>query len=39
MLRAVTHKLPGRWRPSLLPCLAPRVRVLLAQRTGADAGR
>jgi hypothetical protein len=39
MLRAVTHKVLGRGRPSLVPSSAPRARVLIGQRAGADVGR
>lgn len=39
MLRAVTHKVLGRGRVVAALCRAPRARVLLAQRTGADVGR
>jgi hypothetical protein len=39
MLRAVTHKVLGRGRGSLVPGQVMRARVLLTQRTGADVGR
>ena len=39
MQRAVTHKLLGRGRPSLVLCSAPRARVLTGQRAGADVNR
>ncbi len=39
MLRAVTHKVLGRGRPSLVPCSAQRARVLIGLRAGADVGR
>jgi hypothetical protein len=39
MLRAVTHKVLGRGRPSTVPCSAPRARVLIGQPAGADMGR
>ena len=36
MQRAVRHKVLGRGRPSLVPCSAPRARVLTGRRAGAD---
>jgi hypothetical protein len=43
MLRAGTHKVLGRGRPSPVPCSAPRgggvCRVLTGQLAGADVGR
>jgi hypothetical protein len=39
MLRAGMHKVLGRGRPSLVPWLAPRARVLTRQPAGADVGR
>jgi hypothetical protein len=39
MQRAVTHKVLGRGRSSLVPVSAPRARVLTGQRAGADVGR
>jgi hypothetical protein len=39
MLRAVTHKVLGRGRSGLAPCSAPRARVLMRRRAGADVGR
>ncbi len=39
MLRAGTHKVLGRGRPSLVPCSAPPARVLTRQRAGADVER
>jgi hypothetical protein len=39
MLRSVTHKVLGRGRESLAVWSAPRARVLIGQRAGADVGR
>jgi hypothetical protein len=39
MQRAVTHKVLGRGRPSLVPCSAPRARVLTGLLAGADVDR
>ena len=39
MQRAGKHKVLGRGRVSLVPCLAPRARVLTGQPAGADVGR
>jgi hypothetical protein len=39
MQRAVMHKVLGRGRQSLMPCSAPRARVLTGQLAGADVGR
>ena len=39
MQRAGLHKVLGRGRPSRVPCLSPRARVLKVQRAGADVGR
>jgi hypothetical protein len=39
MQRAGTHKVLGRGRVSFVPCSAPRARVLIRQRAGADVGR
>ena len=39
MLRAGKHKVRGRGRLSLVTCSAPRARVLIDLRAGADVGR
>jgi hypothetical protein len=39
MLRAVTHKVPGRGRATFLHSQVPLARVLMPQRAGADVGR
>jgi hypothetical protein len=39
MQRAGIHKVLGRGRPSLVPRSAPRARVLMRQRAGADVNR
>ena len=39
MQRAGRHKVLGRERLSLVPCSAPRARVLTGRRAGADVNR
>ena len=39
MLRAVTHKVLGRGRVVAALCRAPRARVLIGLRAGADVSR
>ncbi len=39
MQRAGMHKVLGRGRPSIVPWLARRARVLTGQPAGADVGR
>ena len=39
MQRAGTHKVLGRRRMSLVPCLVPHARVLTGRRAGADVNR
>jgi hypothetical protein len=39
MLRAGTHKVPGRGRSIPVPKSAPRARVLIGLRAGADVDR
>jgi hypothetical protein len=39
ILRTVTHKVLGRWRPNLVLPSAPLARVLTGLPAGADVGR